>query len=277
MAVQINLNIDGNFLLVEDTSTGNVTNYPLSYTSYQVFTPQDIDPSSSDNKNYLYFKLLDGSKIKSGGYDIFCENANYEFFSVALNRLFISLGELIDYLDNNLATPASLPYKVFTALLTQSGTGTEDSINSGELTIGRTYYINQESASMDFTNVGALSNDLGTSFIATGTTPNSWGDGAMYTLAYDAGAPVATVLENTIGNLWFTYNGTGNYTLNSDGLFTDSTWTNISLNIQGFGDNLNFSIYKYSTNHIGIVSGIGGDSQYNDYLDQTCIEVRVYN
>lgn len=64
MATQINIDIDGNFLLLEDTSTGNVTNYPLSFTSYEIFTPKDVDSNSVDHKNYLYFNLLDGSRIK---------------------------------------------------------------------------------------------------------------------------------------------------------------------------------------------------------------------
>jgi hypothetical protein len=169
------------------------------------------------------------------------------------------------------------PYKVFTALLRQQGDSSEGEVDGdgGTIVKGITYYINVNPDNFDLTIYGAPNNNAGTYFIANQTISLPYN----YTLQlyYNEGAPVATVLENTIGNLWFTYNGTGNYTLNSDGVFTNSTWTNISLNIQGFGDNINFSIYKYSPNYIGIVSGIPGDSQYNDCLDQSCIEVRVYN
>ena len=47
----------------------------------------------------------------------------------------------------------------------------------------------------DFTNVGAPNNSNGTSFVATATTPTAWGGGV---LSYDVGAPVVTILENTI-------------------------------------------------------------------------------
>ena len=67
------------------------------------------------------------------------------------------------------------PYKVYTALLTQSGDNDEQVINTGTLTIGVTYEINDNSPGMDFTNVGAPNNTVGTYFVATGTTPNSWG------------------------------------------------------------------------------------------------------
>jgi hypothetical protein len=111
------------------------------------------------------------------------------------------------------------PYKVYTALLTQSGGDDIQSIDTGTITIGVTYRIANLSPGMDFTNVGAPNNEIDTYFVATGTTPASWGsaeDTGNSTLEYNTGAPVATVLENTIGNIWFQYNGVGNYTVTTE-------------------------------------------------------------
>lgn len=164
-------------------------------------------------------------------------------------------------------------YKVYTALLTQSGGDNIVNINGSDLTIGVTYQIDDSSGGADYTNVGAPNNDNGTYFVATGTTPNSWGTGGG--LNYNTGAPVVTVLENTIGNIWFTYNNTGNYFINSDGLFLiDKTVAFNSvcsdagdpafINIQ-VGDQNTLSLSNF--NLIGPRDGIGLIS----------IEIRVYN
>ena len=174
-------------------------------------------------------------------------------------------------------------YKVYTALLTQSGGDQWLGITSGELTIGVTYYIETPTGNPDFTNVGAPNNNFGTYFVATGTTPNSWGTGGC-NLAYNTGAPVVTVLENTIGNIWFTYSAPGEYYANSDELFTvGKTW--------GVAD----ATYEGSTgtpvptliDNAGIFGanpplqvGIrlkGGDYGGDSLLNNTPIEIRVYN
>jgi len=153
-------------------------------------------------------------------------------------------------------------YKVYTALSQQSGL----------LTVGVTYYIDDNASNPDFTNVGAPNNNVGTYFVATGTTPNSWGEA---TLNYNTGAPVVTVLENTIGNVWFTYNGVGNYRGVSDSLFT-----------------LNKTIIYSSIDQFQTISadlsltGTLNDSQigYQTFISGTLtndsvgfIEIRVYN
>jgi hypothetical protein len=169
---------------------------------------------------------------------------------------------------------ASQPkYKVFTGLLTQSGGSVQDSINTGNLTIGVTYYIDDSSGGADFTNVGAPSNTPGIYFVATGTTP-TWGTGGS-NLVYDTGAPVVTVLENTIGNIWFTRNGTGTYSINSDGLFTDnktavfigqSDFDNTGVASTSYvnGNSINITTYNYN----GVLT--------NNILSNTSIEIRVY-
>jgi hypothetical protein len=174
-------------------------------------------------------------------------------------------------------------YKVFTALLTQSGGDNTLSINTGNLTIGTTYIINDFSEGMDFTNVGAPNNNTGTYFIATATIPNNWGidEGSASILQYNTGAPVAIVLENTIGNIWFTYVDIGYYQLSSESLFTRLKSTSImqtpidsgdqtvpGLYTTYFGGEVVFYISTFKVSDISAV---------NDYLLNTFIEIRVYN
>lgn len=70
----------------------------------------------------------------------------------------------------------SRPYKVYTALLTQSGGDDERDIDGGGLTIGVTYLILDNSGGADWTNVGSPNNEIGTYFVANEVNPNSWGN-----------------------------------------------------------------------------------------------------
>ena len=118
-------------------------------------------------------------------------------------------------MSTQITIASKLPYKSYVALLTQSGGDNVEGISGTPLTIGRTYRIDTSDApsgNWDFTNVGAPNNDIGTYFIATGTTANNWGTNIV--LGYNTGAPVVTVLENTIGNIWFTYTDVGRYEIN---------------------------------------------------------------
>lgn len=182
-------------------------------------------------------------------------------------------------------TPAPA-YKVYTALLTQSGGDITTFINGDEpvpLTIGVTYQI-ADNTGLDVTNVGSPNNNIGTYFIATGTTPNSWGNiiDGWGIITYNTGAPVVTVLENTIGNVWFTYSGVGNYLLNSNGLFTVNKTVTQMLPEQYTEEPA--AIYNYqslpgSINVIAISSlfnYIPEDSWIGTFA-QNAIEIRVYN
>jgi hypothetical protein len=178
------------------------------------------------------------------------------------------------------------PYKVYTALLTQSGGDDPLSIDSGLLTLGVTYVINNDSTGMDFTNVGAPNNNLGISFVATGTTPSSWGanEGTFNgTLVYNTGAPVVTVLENTIGNIWFTYNGVGYYQVNSNELFTaDKTTVILSPNLYIETDTdvyTNYVSWSSLESNLSIITAYNNayqDSTLN-YNGNVMLEIRVYN
>lgn len=177
-------------------------------------------------------------------------------------------------------TNNALPYKVYTALLTQSGTSDVQYINSGLLTIGVTYELLDEPIDgWDFTNVGAPNNIPGTKFVATGTTPNNWGTQAPgnNTLGYNTGAPVATVLENTLGNVWWQYVDTGSYAVNcSESVFNSNKVYTV---IQVWGDDsvtprTGFTAVE-SSNILGFyLRKFDGDPTNNMFGS---IEIRVYN
>lgn len=171
-------------------------------------------------------------------------------------------------------------YKVFTALLTQKGTRNEITpICSGNLEIGITYKITNN-INGDFTNVGAPDNNNGTYFIATGTTPNSWGVSILCDiLTYNEDAPTAIVLENTIGNVWFECNAVGVYEAHSRDLFTIDKTT---IDIDAYGQNGNaegFALIANST--INLVDKFFiytvKSSPAADILENSRLEIRVYN
>jgi len=97
-------------------------------------------------------------------------------------------------------------------------------------------------------------------------------------LEYNEGAPVAIVLENTIGNIWFNYNGVGDYAVNSNGLFTiDKTAISIDTggqdgNIAGLALIANTTLF--GLNKFSIRTSKGGD--IDDILQKNRIEIKVY-
>lgn len=169
----------------------------------------------------------------------------------------------------------SYPYIVYTALVSQVGADTEDSLNTGNLTIGRTYRINQNSPGMDFTNVGAPDNNLNTSFVATGQVPNSWGTGADFTLAYSAGVPIVKVLENTIGNVYWTYVSEGVYRANLVDSFplTRTYCPGVTIINEGRDGlkSITLNPDRENGNYVEIRT-----FNANGLLDYTPIEIRVY-
>jgi hypothetical protein len=170
---------------------------------------------------------------------------------------------------SDLITAPEPAYKVYTALLTQSGGDSPVAISNTDLQVGVTYVI-KDNGGGDFTNVGAPNNDVGTYFLATGTTPTAWGS---TNLEYNEGAPVVTVLENTIGNIWFTYFGIGQYQIFSDNLFTlDKSWATA---YSGGDDEVSFNGFVVSpngNNELRLNSGNGN----NDHISIR-LEIRVYN
>ena len=170
---------------------------------------------------------------------------------------------------------AARPYKVYTALLTQSGGDNELQITGGTLTVGVSYQVDINTGGADFTNVGAPNNEIGTWFVATGTTPTSWGTGA---LLYNTGAPVVAVLENTIGNIWFTYNVVGIYTAESNSLFTDKKTFQFINNDYTIGEDGQLIISNGgSDTTIYLASKDVAQLPIDGLFYLTPIEIRVYN
>jgi hypothetical protein len=177
------------------------------------------------------------------------------------------------------ATPK---YKVYTALLTQSGGDYNEGIYSGELIIGRTYTI-LDMSDGSFTEVGAPNNNLGTSFVATGTTPN-WGVDNSTGVSYNSGAPVVTVLENTIGNIWFTYDTNGQYSIYSDNLFpTNQSTVFISNNTDDIADPSQVVKAKLHDPSQFFLASFGTGAPFSTFIpsdsifSNTPIEIRVYS
>ena len=86
-------------------------------------------------------------------------------------------------------------------------------------------------------------------------------------------APVATVLENTIGTITITRSGTGEYTITSSGLFTLNKTTFDITPIQGFIkqsalSNINTIVFETRS-----TSNVASD----ELLASKKLEIRVYN
>lgn len=184
------------------------------------------------------------------------------------------------YLKNIIQETDTRPYKVYTALLTQSGESSTLYISSDDpspLVVGVTYTITFNDGTGDFTNIGAPNNTVGTSFVATGTTPANWGTPGDVEVSYNSGAPVVTVLENTIGNIWFTYFQVGFYIINSNGLFTNgkSAWFNQGFPIE---DRTNSMLLFPNGESEFFISTFSDNTSANGALyNPTTIEIRVYN
>jgi hypothetical protein len=281
-------------------SISDITGFTFEIYNFATFTSNSISLSSSGSSEHSHIHLISGDPATT---DIYLGDDN-QYIKIEKNNGNVVIGTNSDTnqwifdTSGSLITPGDVivtgslnitgttnirPYKVFTALLTQNGDGEESTFNffnQQPLTIGRTYFI-QSGAGSDFTNVGAPNNSNGTYFIATGTTPALWGVSGI--LTFNTGAPTAIVLENTIGNVWFTYNNIGIYGVNSDGLFTEnksfflggSTFYNISEDTT-FSSGFNFNTLTTSTILINTVQ-VSADIKSDDVLYKTSIEIRVYN
>ena len=209
----------------------------------------------------------------------FVEHTIPNLNNATLDLLIADKPSTMNLVDFQTAMTPAPAYKVYTALLTQSGGDDTLSLNSGILTIGVTYeisYVGREN--YDFTNVGAPNNDPGTRFIATGITPNSWGTGGSPDdlLSYNTGAPVVTVLENTIGNVWFTYIEPGNYRVNSLNLFINEKTIFIATP-SGYND-FNILNTTLDSESYSLISTYDSTiTLQNNLLNRTPIEIRVYN
>jgi hypothetical protein len=181
----------------------------------------------------------------------------------------------------------SKPYKVFTALLTQSG-GDDPRYMQGDgggdissATKGTTVQIFANLNNINYSSIGAPNSNVGTYFILTQDITLSNLDNETV-FAINTGAPVATILENTIGNVWFTYVDIGYYVVNSDGLFTTNKSIGICMPnqyVESPTDLYNYQILNSGANHFALNSAynyIPTDGYLGSYA-QNSIEIRVYN
>ena len=173
-------------------------------------------------------------------------------------------------------------YKVFTALLTQSGGSQYQEANGGDLLFkGYTYLIvsNGDSGSdADLSEFGAPNNNVGTYFICSkdgnAPVPSTGNLG----LGYDLGAPVATVLENTIGNIWFKYVAIGFYSVNSNNLFIEDK---TAVDIDACGE-VNFPNDSFISNetifppNIFQIYTTKASSLADEVLTKNRLEIKVY-
>lgn len=90
--------------------------------------------------------------------------------------------------------------------------------------------------------------------------------------------PVATVLENTIGNVSFSYDSIGYYIIESDGLFIQNKtyFSGASSNYGSDSVTLNFNYQNDSSINL-ITFDLGTQQSLDDALYLSPIEIRVYN
>ena len=174
-------------------------------------------------------------------------------------------------------------YQVYTALLTQSGGDDPQSIGSGAVTEGVTYMVDGTGSDADFSNVGGPKYDgvtsiNGTYFVAINNDiPNNYSEGQ---LNYNTGAPVVTVLENTIGNIWFEFYANGQYKINSNGLLFFNS-RQFYYGLLKFADSVNGYIIEsdeaaYNDDFIQIITLDSSRVAVNG-MEKVPIEIRVYN
>ena len=184
---------------------------------------------------------------------------------------------------DNIKKSGAGSYRVFTGLITQTGNYDPNAdvfIYGGPLVIGTTYVIQNNGGGLDdFRNVGAINNDVGTGFIATGTTPAVWTNGGF--LSYNSADPVVTILDDNIGGIHFKASSNGYYpALSSTSAFTaDKTFFLIgtlsdSSSADPFGT---ISIYYGTVSELGLITYDATSVAISDQLKNTPIEIRVYN
>lgn len=133
------------------------------------------------------------------------------FWNIKRNELpgELNLNRLIQ--DNSFG----VNYKVYAALVTQVGTY-PDVVWPGPFVIGNTYIVPFLISSDDFSNIGYVAN--GVPFVATGTTPASWGQfNSQVRELISSVLPSIEIINNTLGiTLTPSYRDVNSFFLNSD-------------------------------------------------------------
>jgi hypothetical protein len=144
---------------------------------------------------------------------------------------------------------------------------------------GTTVFISSNLNNKDYSSIGAPNSTVGTYFVLTQYITLSDLDNDT-TFNINLGAPVATVLENTIGNIWFTYSNTGDYVVNSDLIINDKTFSIIGTGFENIANNNVTGLVYASPGQLSLQTGVismGHVVLANDILLNTPIEIRVYN
>lgn len=120
----------------------------------------------------------------------------------------------------------------------------------------------------NFSNVGYVSSAV---FTATGITPTYWGNSTVVVDA-DASAPIATIMENSIGDIEWTYQSLGRYRAELAGVFTSGkTFVMLQQGESSQAPSLGASVLN--TDYVEISNyALADDSFIN-----TAVEIRVYN
>ena len=286
-----NLTLTGSFATTGPNSfDGNQTiTGSIDMTGNITFTEPGTFISQTSISSSIYISALNGGLLQlnrdGGEGDIIMLNGGNK---VVINGNMITTGsvDITGSLTVNGST-AVRPYKVYTALVSQTGTSHLTSITSGTLTVGTTYQITSYQTGDDFTNVGAPNNNTGTYFVATGgdydtpVTPNVWTEGSE--LTSDDGAPTVNILENTLGNNvnpYYLYSATGIYSINSN-VGSPFVVGKTALFIGSVGDDYASPSYGFlrinSGDILTILTQGASSTNANDMLLNTSIEIRVYN
>jgi hypothetical protein len=187
------------------------------------------------------------------------------------------------------------PYKVYTALLSQSG-GEEMSNFSWayggpepelpNLEEGKVYVISENNSATDFTICGASSSEADTYFIANGIQPE-WSkpdiDGIISISWNEIGNPEATVLENTVGDIKFIRGSSGLYAAVTSSYFGPNSYISIQNTQVEKADEFsliaselyNNNTILISTKLFSLLPEISLEN-VDDKLYNTPIEIRVY-
>lgn len=216
-------------------------------------------------------------KSSATGFLSFKKNNNdikFDATATTSNRTYV-----LPNVNGTIALTSDIPtpkYTVFTALLTQSGGDVPATTYGDEiLNAGVTYQIISNPDAYDLTPYGAPNNNVGTYFISNQTTPLAFT--ISLELLSNTGAPVATVLENTIGNIWFTFLADGSYFINKQDNFDPSkttiligppTWDGGDYYFQSGTDGVGpiYLISKYLPTGLNV----------NGAFQNTTIEIRIY-
>jgi len=159
--------------------------------------------------------------------------------------------------------------KVYEALLTQQ----VSTQNSGVLVVGRAYLITSLEAGDNFSNVGYVAD--GVIFTATGNTPTDWTNGTVVVDVADS-APVATVLENSLGSVQYTYLEVGVFTATLTGQFTENK-TLVIIGQTSLTDRIGASVSNLTENKFTIYTNRTDTGVFvNNGLTRTPLIIKVY-